>query len=390
MNLFEAKRVLKNKGFRVIKEAADVYSDIREILMDDGYDGDHVEDLMQKYEAEIEDLLYVNRSAFEIAAAIEGYEEDAIADDETEEIELGGDRFEDYIDPDEYMGESKSYKGKSDKFDRKAKLAGKKKCKHCEDCDDEDLDESMEQLDERLFCEPAQPGREGVLLKIGGEWFPLLAQRKKPTLKFNALEYIVQNGGKDIPLSEIRQVCFKNYVQNCSYAIASWKTDGFVTVHQEGIRKYVSITPKGMKLYKATADYLAGKPVKGLVSREEYEKLFKKYGWDKYYERQNMNKNESVHESLEDLGVVRGPRGQQGTEDWSDFKDEFRTKTAILKTALTSNFVSGLIKDFDFEIDNKDIREVAFDNVDAVYGTKNAVKNLQARVREYFKKMFKK
>lgn len=236
MNLFEAKRVLKNNGFRVIKEAADVYSEIESCLIEAGYDSEKITEMLEIYSADIEEALANGASAFEIAGILADLDDKSIDDDETEEIELGGERYEDYIDPDEYMGESKSYKGKSDKFDRKAKLAGKKKCKHCKDCDDdEDLDES-----------------------------------------------------------------------------------------------------------------------------------------------------------LEDLGVVRGPRGQQGTEDWSDFKDEFRTKTAILKTALTNNFVSGLIKDFDFEIDNKDIREVAFDNVDAVYGTKNAVKNLQARVREYFKKMFKK
>ena len=195
MYLNEAKIKLLDAGYRIIKENSDVYSDIREILMDDGYSEEMVEELMMKYNAEIEDLLSVDKSAFEIAANIEGYEEIS-AEDETEEIELGGDRYGDYIDPDEYMEESKSNKQKTDKFDRKAKLAGKKKaCKDCAEEEDDELDEALEDVE----------------------------------------------------------------------------------------------------------------------------------------------------------GVVRGPRGQQGTEDWSDFKDNFREQTLILKKALTPKFVSGLIKDMDFE-----------------------------------------
>lgn len=232
MYLNEAKIKLLDAGYRIIKENSDVYSDIREILMDDGYSEEMVEDLMMKYNAEIEDLLSVDKTAFEIAANIEGYEEEA-AEDETEEIELGGNRYGDYIDPDEYMEESKSNKQKTDKFERKAKLAGKKKaCKDCDEDEDDELDEAIEDIE----------------------------------------------------------------------------------------------------------------------------------------------------------GLTRGPRGQQGTEDWSDFKDDFRAQTLILKKTLTPKFVSGLIKDMDFEIDSKDIKDVAVKMLEQVKDTKNPVENLQARIRKFFTK----
>ena len=90
-------------------------------------------------------------------------------------------------------------------------------------------------------------------------------------------------------------------------------------------------------------------------------------------------------ESLEDVpGLTREPRGQQGTDDWSDFKEDFRKKTLFLKKALTPQFVSGIIKDTDFEVDEKDIKEYAFKNIEEVFGTKDPVANLQRRIRKFF------
>jgi hypothetical protein len=95
--------------------------------------------------------------------------------------------------------------------------------------------------------------------------------------------------------------------------------------------------------------------------------------------------DEDLDESLEDVpGLTRGPRGQQGTDDWSDFKDDFRKKTLFLKKALTPQFVSGIIKDTDFEVDEKDIKEYAFKNIEEVFETKDPVANLQRRIRKFF------
>lgn len=96
---------------------------------------------------------------------------------------------------------------------------------------------------------------------------------------------------------------------------------------------------------------------------------------------------DDLDESLEDdfPETFRKPNTvQKGTDDWSDFKDDFRKKTLTLKKALTPKFVSGIIKDTDFEVDDKEIKEYAFKIIEDVFDTKNAVENLQARIRKHF------
>ena len=58
----------------------------------------------------------------------------------------------------------------------------------------------------------------------------------------------------------------------------------------------------------------------------------------------------------------------------------------VLKKALTPAFVSGIIKDTDFEVDAKEIKDYAITIIEDVYGTKNPVENLQARIRRHFVK----
>ena len=92
-----------------------------------------------------------------------------------------------------------------------------------------------------------------------------------------------------------------------------------------------------------------------------------------------------MDEALEDVpGLTRGPRGQQGTDNWDDFKEDFRAKTLFLKKALTPQFVSGIIKDTDFEVDDKEIKAYAFTIIEDVFGTKDPVRNLQIRIRKHF------
>ncbi len=96
-----------------------------------------------------------------------------------------------------------------------------------------------------------------------------------------------------------------------------------------------------------------------------------------------------MDESLEDdfPETFRKPNTvQHGTDDWSDFKDDFRKKTLTLKKALTPQFVSGIIKDTDFEVDDKEIKAYAFTIIEDVYGTKDPVRNIQARIRNHFVK----
>ena len=97
--------------------------------------------------------------------------------------------------------------------------------------------------------------------------------------------------------------------------------------------------------------------------------------------------DDDLDEALEDIpGLTREPRGQVGTDNWDDFKDEFRAKTLFLKKALTPAFVSGIIKDTDFEVDDKEIKAYAFTVIEDVFGTKDPVRNLQARIRNHFVK----
>lgn len=99
------------------------------------------------------------------------------------------------------------------------------------------------------------------------------------------------------------------------------------------------------------------------------------------------DEDDDLDEALEDIpGLTREPRGQVGTDNWDDFKDEFRAKTLFLKKALTPAFVSGIIKDTDFEVDDKEIKEYAFTVIEDVFGTKDPVRNLQARIRNHFVK----
>ena len=96
--------------------------------------------------------------------------------------------------------------------------------------------------------------------------------------------------------------------------------------------------------------------------------------------------DDDLDESIEDVpGLTRELRGQVGTDDWSDFKDEFRAKTLLLKKALTPKFVSELIKRTDFEIDEKDIKSYALDVIEnANLDAKNPVDALQRKIHRHF------
>lgn len=105
-----------------------------------------------------------------------------------------------------------------------------------------------------------------------------------------------------------------------------------------------------------------------------------------YEECDDCDDDDDLDESIEDVpGLTREPRGQVGADDWSDFKDDFRAKTLLLKKALTPKFVSELIKKTDFEIDEKEIKSYAFDVIEnANLDAKNPVDALQRKLRRHF------
>lgn len=98
----------------------------------------------------------------------------------------------------------------------------------------------------------------------------------------------------------------------------------------------------------------------------------------------NCEDDDDLDEAFDNPALFREPHGQVGTDNWDDFKDDFRAKSLFLKKALTPKFVSGVIKDSDFETDEKEIKAYAFSIIEDVYGTKNPVENIQARVRKHF------
>lgn len=91
-------------------------------------------------------------------------------------------------------------------------------------------------------------------------------------------------------------------------------------------------------------------------------------------------------ESIEDVpGLTREPRGQVGAEDWSDFKDNFRAKTLLLKKTLSPKFVASLIKKTDFEVNEKEIKEYALKVIEnANLDAQDPVSALQRKISRYF------
>ena len=103
--------------------------------------------------------------------------------------------------------------------------------------------------------------------------------------------------------------------------------------------------------------------------------------------KKGCDDDDELDESLEDdyPETFRRPDNvQKGTDNWDDFKDDFRAKSLFLKKALTPQFVSNIIKDTDFETDDKEIKAYAFSIIEDVFGTKNPVENLQKRIRRHF------
>lgn len=94
-----------------------------------------------------------------------------------------------------------------------------------------------------------------------------------------------------------------------------------------------------------------------------------------------------LEESLSDdeyPETFRGLRGREDADDLEDFKTSPRVKAELLKAALTPNFVAGIIKDTDFEVNDREIKDYAFTVVEEVLDTKDPVDNLQRRVKRHF------
>lgn len=162
MKINEAKSLLRDAGYRLIKEYTSIsdgiYGEIESVLAERGFTDNEIQSIMSDRSADIEEMIAAEKSAFQIADFLDTPTEEE--DEITDEIDLTGDRWGDITDFDEsyddydfedeeLLDEGKS-RGKSDKFSHKEKVAYKNKkngcCgrKNCRDCDDDDMDESTE------------------------------------------------------------------------------------------------------------------------------------------------------------------------------------------------------------------------------------------------------
>jgi len=329
MLISEAKNLLRMSGYRLIKETVDVFEDVAEVLESYGYEKDEVKDMLDTFATDVEDGYEKGMTASEIADMVSGLQKDI---------------DESYI----YEGKSK---GKSDKLAHREKAAYKNKKKSYEEEDDSDDDD--DDLDEAFLEE----GKS----KPKGDKF---AHKEKVAGRKPKGGCCGKKGCKDCEDDDLDE------------SIAP--DNGWAESH----KKYGSISD----FYEVLVDRgysLEG--AKDWVDRNMGKiVMLKRKGYT--IEDIVFELDGPLAESIEDVpGLTREPRGQVGTDDWSDFKDDFRAKTLLLKKALTPKFVSELIKRTNFEVDEKDIKSYAFDVIEnANLDAQNPVDALQRKLRRHF------
>lgn len=261
----------------------------------------------------------------------------------------GGDdeEFEDEDIDESVIKEGKS-RCKCDKFSHKEKVAYKKKKNYDKYDEDDDLDESFNGMKKNF----------NVMGRLVSKFFNGNNKYYKSGM------WHIANGGYDL----IAEIYYDNIpvidivrgprIENC--CLNSKEFFDACKVLEPVMKKDYGRTPS----YMFDDHYF-----------ENFDKLVKYLN----------DEDDDLDEAYED--TFREPNNvQKGTDDWSDFKDDFRQKTLTLKKALTPKFVSGIIKDTDFEVDEKEIKAYAFKVVEEVFGTKEPVENLQSRIRTYFVK----
>jgi len=361
MKFNEARELLLDEGYRIIGEDfedgaefgdvpadlpvegeevgeldSDVYGAIEQGLGDEGFDPQETADIMTNFTDKINELVEKGVDTADIVKIL-AYENCPTEGDDLEE-EIPADDGEDLTDvpvDEAYMTEGKS-KAKSDKFAHREKAAYKKKKQSCcDEDDDEDLDENYD-----LYEGKSKPKSDKFAHKekVAG---------KKP-----------------------KGCCGKKGCKDCEDDDLDESTNSIINEIKE------ILIGRGYNEEGASSWIFVHK--NKIADLEEFG-----------YNAEDIvyKLDGSLDESLEDdyPETFRRPNNvQQGTDNWDDFKDNFRAKSLFLKKALTPQFVSGIIKDTDFETDDKEIKAYAFSIIEDVFGTKNPVVNLQARIRKHF------
>ena len=388
-----AKELLLSEGFRIVSEDfeddvayedvvdtnteampdeggeqldSDVFGAVEQGLGDEGFDAQEVADIMTANNERIDELSQKGVAAEDIVKIL-AYENCECEDETTEDVPADdGVEFEDEQFDEAYMTEGKS-KPKGDKFSHKEKVAGRKPKGCCGGkkggkCTDDDDDEINESVNSSLINQIKK-----VLIGRGYN-----ADSASAWINANWGDIVILNKTG----SDAEEIV---YEIDGSLDEAITPDNGWA----ESNKKYGSISElydvligRGYNLKSAKSWVDANMDKIVMLKRKGYSAEEIVYELDG-----------SLEESIEDVpGLTRGPRGQVGTDNWDDFKDDFRAKTLFLKKSLTPQFVSGIIKDTDFEVDDKEIKAYAFKVIDEVFGTKNPVKNLQARIRSHFVK----
>lgn len=369
MKFNEARELLLDEGYRIIGEDfedgaefgdvpadlpveveevgeldSDVYDAIEQGLGDEGFDPQETADIMTNFTDKINELVEKGVDAADIVKVL-AYENCPTEGDDLEE-EIPADDGEDLTDvpvDEAYMTEGKS-KAKSDKFAHKEKVAYKKKKQSCcEDDDDEDLDENYD-----LYEGKSKPKSDKFAHKekVAG---------KKPK------GCCGKKGCKDCEDDELDESLEDDYPVECLDIFKLLTGRGYDAI---GAKSWIKANKNKIEMF-----------------------LDKGYSAEDIVYELDGDLAGDIDESLEDdyPETFRRPNNvQQGTDNWDDFKDDFRAKSLFLKKALTPQFVSNIIKDTDFETDDKEIKAYAFSIIEDVFGTKNPVENLQKRIRRHF------
>ena len=274
-------------------------------------------------------------------------------------------------DDESLMFEGKS-RQKGDKFAHKERVANKKhkccggKCgKNCCEDDDDDLDESY--LDEGILQSIKDRWQDRKVLKRGEKHDKWLKQNANKVYQYddgsienvrNILKAVRGLKCTEEDIAKAKKLNIED-LNSVLKDIDLEQAPGY-GIYNDGSKYWWENNPK----CKYISDILR------FVLQKELDDEVKTHGAE-------------IDEAYDD--TFREPRGQVGTDDWSDFKDNFRAKTLLLKQVLTPKFVSELIKRTDFSVDEKEIKDYAISVIEnANLNAQNPVGALQRKISRHF------
>lgn len=415
----DAQYYLNKAGYRIIKEAeVDIYTQIEDILSDRGYSMDDIQQMMA--DPTIENLIDNGYDAVAVADELEagccvGCDEE----DETAELELAGDRYgelDDYVFDESYKNINERYYSIY-KDNKLKKLASKLRSvgfdfdtaawanspKDPSGSVSYTLAASANGNDYRVFIDiingkstviiiSQELGeRDIVIFKCKGKTFTeAVEQINKDNINLDEVPMTESKSrGKSDKFSHKAKVAGKK--KGCCGKGCEDCDDDELDESFENVENYPVECLDIFKLLTGRGYDAIGAKSWIKANKNKIEMFLDKgYSAEDIVYELDGDLAGDMDESLEDdfPDTFRKPNTvQQGTDDWSDFKDNFRAKTLLLKKALTPKFVSELIKRTDFEVDDKEIKAYAISIIEkANLDAKDPVQALQKRIKAHFEK----